>query len=566
MSFDASTSGLYLTSDLPNDTAVQYRLEGSGLVDKDIIPEPGWRLNAPLTLEFSPALRSGVNVSTWRTTHVATLAKGPNTSTRVSLVSQGAVWASVPLETIVLDDAYRLLVTPYTILGRGYHRVVDVEVSRSTNSTSYAVSGTSGEVRDGVLLLSNTVSVGTHVMEVEATAGADSANASVQVVCEALTQVAPNVESVNMNLQDSFTLFSTIFDTGSGPPTHASLVINNTVNIKVGDSVFTADDTSLITVEREDLSDVTVVFLGGSVARGVRATGLLGYWLSFDGGLAYVHYGVLSVDPFPCFDVRSRVCTGFRNGGMIWRRITDLKPGDTVMDDTGKLQTVRSTKRTKPLPSQIVDIPRNTFGPGVPNRDMFVTTNHRVRVPMGGAASQCMRAGVLPAINSKTTLLTVVEPICHVETANYCFLIVNGMRAESWARRPAQLAQRDGRSVNALRMKVKPARPAMKRHTRYMAVITIRKSMDTKEHGKRLAAIVMRHKMKLKRRVSRPHKAAPKPPPSTSAMHPQRKGVARRRMQAVRMKQGDATPAPKEKTRQQYKYHAMRSSKFSRRK
>lgn len=440
LSFAASTGSLFLTTEMPDSEPTGLRLLNSGLQQDMILPAPGWSVDGSLTLWFRPNALAHVNFTAWNHSRIATLVRPVAPHARIGLVSSThGLWATLPVELDDTIEQFRLACPAFVMLGEGFQCVGAVS-TLPDQAVAFELRGADGAVRDGMLILGETLPEGTHNLVLTATSQRGETATQSIVVRVDPPKLAPPIV-LNLNAHNRMDLHSDFFDSGSSVPTHVALTLKGAVRVVYKGDTLTASDTLMLTVARTDLDNVSVFFFSSGSTRRQRSPDSLSCWLSFDGGLSFTTNSIMSVGEFPCFDTESRVCIGFVRGAMRWRRAIEMQPGGTIIDCSGNAQTVRRVHVAHPAASHVVHIPTGAISPGVPSRDTHITSNHLLLVH-----NRYMRAGLLPTLCRHARLETSVKPICHIETDTYCFFWLDGLAAESFARTPAQLAQRRART------------------------------------------------------------------------------------------------------------------------
>lgn len=440
LSYDQTTRGLYVETKIPDTVPTAFLFYG--LNPETLHLNQGWSVDPQTNIiSFAPNRNKSV-VAVWDKTLIGTLDIPPNPNTRIGLVRQNDQqkwsldpWSIGPLEWSVSETITCEMVCPVSVdVGQGFLRICRVHtVVPGIITPTYEIRGLDAHILDGVLMAKAPLQIGEYNVTIHMNCLHNEATRELLVRClPASTE--PSVQ-IQIPSSDRVRLTPNLFPTDDF--THVAIVSTSRFGILGSES-----STPISVISREELSGTWLTQTSQrSIARSVvalpRAVSFLEYWLSFDNGLSFVSRGTLQMAQVPCMGLDSII----RVGPHQWKRVVDLKPGTTILDAQGLVRKVKTVKSGPPTLSRVVHIPANALGPNLPSQPTTLTTSHRVRVP---PEFKPMRAGLLCQRYRNISLSDEVMRLCHVETDAYCYLLINRIEVESWARTPAQQQQREG--------------------------------------------------------------------------------------------------------------------------
>jgi hypothetical protein len=466
VSWPQNRKALFVSNDLvDDDTLSQVLLRNSGLSANHIIPKPGWMVfSTPMgiVLRFKPHLNL-LGQTFWDNSCICTMKTAASVSTEVILfpmddqVWDGTDATDLPwVKTNVIDtpfgtSTFVVDMPPFAILPTELHRLCNVRSINAQGTVTFTATPDHLYVRNNMLFRGRALPPGEHTVTLT---GRDNRGQTSSKTMELLITDTEYVDDppdpLVLNAHDYVTLEKSMLafpDTSqelSALPTHFMFQIPD------GISASGASDTAgdIIVIETENLGNIRFSRQLTRTRSGVEVSDnrnvVMPLWMSFDNGLSFPLSSLLCIQPFPCFDMQARVCVGFQRGKMLWKRLCSLRRGDRIMCKDNRFHTVRSVLKTAPMTVMMMQIPRNAFGPGQPNRNLKVTTNHRVWLPRTGGP---IPAGKLrQAKRQQHTRLR----LCHVELDSYQYPLVDGIYAESYAKGSIARRMREGRGQKRL--------------------------------------------------------------------------------------------------------------------
>lgn len=312
---------------------------------------------------------------------------------------------------------------------------VEVEVRR--------VGGFTGPI---ILVASSTLAVGTYLARINTPDRFDPEvyiATDVLIVCRA----ADEVESHDLTLQnEQVALANDMFARSGETITHVNFNLIDGVVLTVTDPTMETDPVVYAgqgseAIVRMDQIPYSVLSMPAYSGR-TRSTATIMYQTSSDNMADFDTFGQLRLHtssdggPAPCVDLNARV--RMWAPGCVYRRIVDCRPNDRVMTHDGKCQTVVAVRTF--TARHIVHLPRDCIGRNVPDRPLSITPNHRIIV--NGRAEPAGR--IMYSLPGARAVSAQIQ-VCHMQTSEPCFLIIDGVSAESHvidgARRP-QLSKR----------------------------------------------------------------------------------------------------------------------------
>lgn len=436
VSHDASTGNVYITTDITGDAISQVLFIDSGLSVGDITPAPGWIVSAGPLLQFKP--NTTLRADEYDNALICTLSSSPDGNTRVGLttnsndatIGNDEPWITRPLENITIGDTYTLIAQPYVKISNTVAIIQQLSISSNSETTTYEVDSDDFTVDDSDRLVAvyNSTPLGSQTVTVTATSGVQTDSTSIVVEVVTPTSVTPDA-GVSLTAYVAIALQTTTFDEDGVDITHVQLEASSDVGILLN-NVLQSDP---ITVTKANLPTVS---LKRVLTRAPVDVEGVSYHLSEDGGLSYPYSGLLSVEWDPCFTPDALVRVDKR----AYVNIGNLQSGDLIHAEGDRLCRVRSVYYSDPQLTALVVIQPNAFGYGRPWREVQVTPHHRLKI--NGRSKDAWKY-----IDGKRIVYkTVVSQLCHVELDRYCFINVDGVLAETWARDLAQIKTRDPRS------------------------------------------------------------------------------------------------------------------------
>lgn len=136
-----------------------------------------------------------------------------------------------------------------------------------------------------------------------------------------------------------------------------------------------------------------------------------------------------------CFGRKTRVATA---RGHV--RAMDLRPGDVAIMADGSAASI-ALILSSPLAgtdTALIRIRRDAFGPGMPMRDLVLSPQHRVWVPVLGALVPARALTALPRVG--TVAPDADEVLIHVVLARHGVLLAEGVACESFWPGPMAMA------------------------------------------------------------------------------------------------------------------------------
>lgn len=234
--------------------------------------------------------------------------------------------------------------------------------------------------------------------------------------------IAANAESDHIAMDNRMTLSDEIFDRRSIVYTHVRIYASDAFSMTLDDEP-TTDDRLIVPRDSVQMLEIALQ----PRARGRAAPVAIDYDLSVDNGGSFTILGRMNVrSVISCFDLEARV--QLWAASPTWCRIVDLEPGARIMTLQGEPETVVSVKRTEAADIDLIHVPTGSLGRGIPTRDICITPSHYVI--LNGMVR--MRAERLVHQSARITRIRAHAAVCHVQTREPCFMIVDGIVAESW--------------------------------------------------------------------------------------------------------------------------------------
>lgn len=311
------------------------------------------------------------------------------------------------------------------------------QVNNNSGSVSFTVSDDQFFVDSNNILKSRaTMTANQYNLTITATDSQSSSTHRVRVdISRRITITSP--PSVAINNSDQVELSAAQFDGGQGNGfSFIMMDVPPTLWVKLKSKSFT-NDIAILT--RSQLNQVILSENADQLARitrSGRATYGIDYWLSTDGGLSYIFSGHLSATTVPCFDGRAVACMGIHNNQMVWKPVPSLRPGDKILDAMYQSHVVTRLIQTKPMSAMMVSLPAHSMGHNRPNRDLCLTTNHRIWAYDRHGNLRNIPAGHLPALWANSGIIHVQKKqivLYHIETTDYAYILINNIRAETLA-------------------------------------------------------------------------------------------------------------------------------------
>lgn len=283
---------------------------------------------------------------------------------------------------------------------------------------------------DGYLTLPTPLPAGVYLLEVNVSSESYTSTTSIRITSatnvETFDTIVDEAISDHIAMDSRMILDDETFANRASNYTHVRIHASDDFDMTYVDVPVTA---SLAIVPRDSVQLVEIALnpIAPGRSRSRAAPVSIDYDLSVDNGGSFTILGRMSVRPVvSCFDTDARV--QLWSAEPTWCRIMDLQPGARIMTINGQPETVVSVRMTPADDIDLVHVPAGSLGHGVPARDLCITPSHFII--LHGMVH--MRAERLVHQSAKITRIRAHAAVCHVQTREPCFMIVDGIVAESW--------------------------------------------------------------------------------------------------------------------------------------
>jgi hypothetical protein len=435
-----------------SDELAQVLLRDTGLGLEDVAPEPGWfgySTAYGIVLRFRPHLVN-TGIATYDNTLIARLARpAASAATAVLHHRDDAPWdgnqnATTPWVHTVLeaqpDDELTVSVPQFSLQATNVPRLFRAQAFNHGAEAPVWDAGpatvVAAEADGDVVGVSAAFEEGELDVTVTAQHNSQSYTASaVTTIVEPVLLDPP--PQISLNPFDEVPLDAghleypdQVTSMGGEPITHVAFLLPGALYLEHNGAKYNG----YVVVAAEDVPDLRLRQQGFKMLRNFAQLSIQ-FWVSFDRGLSFVAFSIIAVTAFPCFDLNARICIGIRNGRRRWQLVKDLRPGQTVICEHNVPRVVRSVMLTPCMAAQVVRIKKHALSRNCPDRPLLITSNHRVKLRVGGGS---IPAGRLPDLLRSTKVQRMYKPqikLCHVELDQYAFPLVNNMFCESHIKR-----------------------------------------------------------------------------------------------------------------------------------